>query len=103
MPAAQQCTPTRVVINSRKTRNPFFGTRALETVNTELEAEIQELREDKESLTKEVQEKVKEIRVLKVEKQLIKKGCEGYITHFSELERKLQRKDDESKEQKITF
>ena len=100
LPPAQQSTPTRIVINNR---NPLFGTREPETVNTELEAEIQELREDKESLTKEVQEKVKEIRVLKAEKKIRKKELEGYKTKTAELEQKLQQKDDESKEQEKHF
>ena len=95
LPPAQQSTPTRMAINNQ---NSFFGTKEPETVNTELEEEIQELREDKELLTKEVQEKVNEIRA-EAEKKLREKELVGYKAMTAELERELQRKDDESKEQ----
>ena len=52
-PAARQSITRNAITN----RNPLLGARESETVNTELETEILELREDKELLTKDIQKK----------------------------------------------
>ena len=119
-PAARQSITRNTISN----QDPLHGAREPETVNTELKTEIQELREDKELLTKEIQEKNEKINVLEAEKKHIENELEGrkeeirelkakkglrvkefesFKAKTAELERKLQQKDDENKEQKKQF
>ena len=95
-----QSTPTSISVNNQ---SPLLGAIQPETVNTELQTENQELREDNVSLGKEVQDKDCEIRELKEKVRLREKELQDCKAKTAELEQKLQQKDEESKEQKIRF
>ena len=96
--AVRQSTPTITSVNNQ---SPLLGARQPEIVNTELQTENQELRDDNVSLRKDVQDKVCDIRELKEKVRLGEKELKDSKAKAAELEQKL--RHEENKEQVMLF